>query len=385
MRNLADLHYTQTPRWSRKAEGNASVSTDKNPSRSHPPTLMAADKAKTGEETHRILASLDGRSAPPQSGEAQPQKKYLTFGLAGLVAAAGLAWFTISTNKPADAPIAAKSTSLPKIAANNPATPAVVAAKPAEPFAAVPPLVSSSASTADKTTESAAKPSAPAIITNDIPAAKPAPSAPVEKPVVLAEAKPAKAPTVKTVKPVVSQPKVAAVAAPKIVDAPKVAAAPAPPVKLAMADPDELNTTMKMRGVVQPPRPVQQGEVIYSTPPAATSNSASPAPASKNKRDADVDMLTAMMVYSERQEVIVVPAANAPRANAKREAADKKNKAPTTATLLGQCQALGWLEGELCRLRVCENRWGLDPACPGSPPNQSAAIPSNQTVYTNKP
>jgi hypothetical protein len=33
-------------------------------------------------------------------------------------------------------------------------------------------------------------------------------------------------------------------------------------------------------------------------------------------------------------------------------------------SLIGRCRSLGFLEGELCRIRICSGSWGNDPACP---------------------
>ena len=37
----------------------------------------------------------------------------------------------------------------------------------------------------------------------------------------------------------------------------------------------------------------------------------------------------------------------------------------STEALVKRCRALGLLEGELCRVRICSGLWGSDPACPG--------------------
>lgn len=43
----------------------------------------------------------------------------------------------------------------------------------------------------------------------------------------------------------------------------------------------------------------------------------------------------------------------------------------STESLVNRCRALGFFEGELCRLRVCSGMWGKDPACPSSTPDSS--------------
>ena len=45
-----------------------------------------------------------------------------------------------------------------------------------------------------------------------------------------------------------------------------------------------------------------------------------------------------------------------------------RNTQVRTQDLITRCRALGFLEGELCRMRICSGRWGTDPACPVSRP-----------------
>lgn len=40
-------------------------------------------------------------------------------------------------------------------------------------------------------------------------------------------------------------------------------------------------------------------------------------------------------------------------------------------SLVKRCKALGMIEGELCRLRICSGMWGKDPACPAGPNSAS--------------
>lgn len=41
-------------------------------------------------------------------------------------------------------------------------------------------------------------------------------------------------------------------------------------------------------------------------------------------------------------------------------------RSPTASTkeLVAQCKTLGFLESELCQMRICSGRWGKDPSCP---------------------
>jgi hypothetical protein len=36
----------------------------------------------------------------------------------------------------------------------------------------------------------------------------------------------------------------------------------------------------------------------------------------------------------------------------------------STNSLLKKCDALGFFEGQLCRLRICSGLWGKEDACP---------------------
>jgi hypothetical protein len=38
----------------------------------------------------------------------------------------------------------------------------------------------------------------------------------------------------------------------------------------------------------------------------------------------------------------------------------------STQSLVNRCRALGLIEGELCRVRICTGIWGIDPACPAT-------------------
>jgi hypothetical protein len=102
------------------------------------------------------------------------------------------------------------------------------------------------------------------------------------------------------------------------------------------------------------------------------------------KDDRDVDLIAALLSHvgvagSDRRDPNSVPARKTN--TLKREGLSgstlKKNGAPdagrdvvlqsagdTTDTLIKRCQALGFFEGQLCRLRICSGHWGKDAACP---------------------
>ena len=57
----------------------------------------------------------------------------------------------------------------------------------------------------------------------------------------------------------------------------------------------------------------------------------------------------------------------------------------TTTALLGRCKALGFLEGQLCRIRICSGQWDSDAACKATLAQTSPQTPSQNAppVATN--
>lgn len=146
------------------------------------------------------------------------------------------------------------------------------------------------------------------------------------------------------------------------------------------------------------------GAIAKAAPKSAAPVSVSSAPvkAKKSEKDADVDLIAALLsrvanpstagktaanneVQTPVKEAVVkdVPVKEAsikevpPPAKAHVDkSADKQVVAArepvvTTEMKLKQCQAKGFLEAEWCRFRTCSNRWGKDPACPA--PSQTTA------------
>lgn len=85
---------------------------------------------------------------------------------------------------------------------------------------------------------------------------------------------------------------------------------------------------------------------------------------SKGSKDGDVDLIAALL---NRVASRSPPAAR--DSGRKERKADSghdivvRNSADTTENLLNRCKSLGLLEGELCKLRICSGRWGVDPFC----------------------
>lgn len=101
------------------------------------------------------------------------------------------------------------------------------------------------------------------------------------------------------------------------------------------------------------------------------------------KKDKDVELIGALLAHVSAPAAAPVPntparkqqaAAATPARAAVRRDRGTTNEGNRTAqaavvstdALIKQCRSLGILQGELCRLRVCSNLWGKDPACPSS-------------------
>ena len=117
-----------------------------------------------------------------------------------------------------------------------------------------------------------------------------------------------------------------------------------------------------------PSRPIKVAAASTSKP--APSHNSSSAKKAETARDSDVALLEALVAYSEKAETKFAPR----EPSAKRDVAPFNPKrdvvmtrgALTTGELVNRCRSLGFLEGMLCRQRICSDLWGKDPACPGS-------------------
>lgn len=104
-------------------------------------------------------------------------------------------------------------------------------------------------------------------------------------------------------------------------------------------------------------------------------------------KDSDVDLIAALVAHvshgdaahKENKRNVGKAAVEARMASggAKRErridsARDivVRNEGDSTEALVARCRALGLIEGELCRLRICSGLWGRDPSCPGTPSSE---------------
>jgi hypothetical protein len=135
-------------------------------------------------------------------------------------------------------------------------------------------------------------------------------------------------------------------------------------------------------GAAAPAMKMRGGQAFEPSAPSATAT----------RNDSDIDLLAALFAHGEgkaalRSTPVLAPSFTAPnaassqrsapvalasnayteqRANPYDPAKDIVTAAPGASTqeLVKRCRSLGWLEGELCRYRICSNQWGKDAACP---------------------
>jgi hypothetical protein len=133
------------------------------------------------------------------------------------------------------------------------------------------------------------------------------------------------------------------------------------------------------------PKPVQRREAKRPAQQEGKKQETASTPQTK-PRDSEVDLLTALVAHSRR--LVTAPSPSAPPhsgvvpaipANNTTSAAVTpmrqvvlRNTLVSTADLVKQCGELGWLEGWLCKRRICDNLWGKDPACTSSSASVSA-------------
>ncbi len=131
-------------------------------------------------------------------------------------------------------------------------------------------------------------------------------------------------------------------------------------------------------------------------PKAADTHTNKPAKAevAKNGKDEDVDLIAALLNRVSHQDTTGKDAkpkksstqtaqsnsAGTGAASAKRQNKTDPNRdivtrtdGDTTESLIKRCKALGFFEGELCRIRICSSLWGKDPACPAP---EQVALPN---------
>ncbi|MGE5651771.1 MAG: hypothetical protein ACM34A_16370, partial [Bacillota bacterium] len=124
-----------------------------------------------------------------------------------------------------------------------------------------------------------------------------------------------------------------------------------------------------------------------SRPAPRSAVAAKAVPPQRTGKDGDVDLIAALVSHvshgdsaqKENRKKTVKPATDARLYSAgtagmkheRRSGSSRdivvRNDGDSTEALVARCRALGLIEGELCRVRICSGLWGIDPACPGTP------------------
>lgn len=104
--------------------------------------------------------------------------------------------------------------------------------------------------------------------------------------------------------------------------------------------------------------------------------------AKASRKDKDVELIAALLTHvsppgtSSKQlaqkngkpgdETAMSPVSGGGKAAKPGQDVIVRSPGDSTADLVKRCQALGFIEGQLCRARICAGHWGKDPACPSA-------------------
>ena len=153
-----------------------------------------------------------------------------------------------------------------------------------------------------------------------------------------------------------------------------------PPKPISIRKTDTLNVAEKGNSPRTKARPIE------------TAAASSKVAARGSGRDKDVDLIAALLSHVSSSSKASVgegakerlSASNTARTlsaggTTKRERKAVSNRdvvtqasGESTESLVARCRALGFIEGELCRVRVCSGLWGKDPGCPSNDPTPSS-------------
>jgi hypothetical protein len=335
------------------------TTSSKNNAKAKPlPTLFASESKLMlpAEDDNRILASLDGRAADsPSSGPVTSKAKLFLVGL--LLSLLGVAGWLYATNagnvrSRYSAPVTqvgvvTPPTAAPVLASNSAVTPPEPASANASAVAPVAVVAATPEATQASTT---------ATIINE-------PSSPkvAEKPVQTA------AKTARQADPIQ-----------ELIERNQKAEKSAGGSTIAISAPSKV----ARNSAAAPPMKMRGGQPFE---PSATAVSTS-------RADSDIDLLAALFAHGEgrpgmRSTPVLASGSVSPTnsntqrsqpvsvaSNSYTEQRPKTNDpardivtafpGASTEELVKRCRTLGWLEGELCRYRICSNQWGKDAACP---------------------
>ena len=105
-----------------------------------------------------------------------------------------------------------------------------------------------------------------------------------------------------------------------------------------------------------------------SSPPRAEDAPSSPPPTTSQAQARTRSADAAEAVVKDKRKASTAPpaavqaAVTAPARSSK--AVVERTAGASTADLIRKCEEFGPLEGLLCRIRICSDLWGIDPACP---------------------
>ncbi|WP_136417259.1 hypothetical protein [Herbaspirillum sp. ST 5-3] len=149
------------------------------------------------------------------------------------------------------------------------------------------------------------------------------------------------------------------------------------PQKTTVPDPKSVQAPLKKGRV-------ERKEIVKTKKHDSTSKTKLASSNGKSK-DKDVELIAALLSHVSRPAaggtqpshgraetastqhagaVSVVP--DRARANDRSSEIVMRGPGDSTESLVKRCKALGFIEGELCRVRICSGLWGKNPACPTS-------------------
>lgn len=122
-------------------------------------------------------------------------------------------------------------------------------------------------------------------------------------------------------------------------------------------------------------KPAKQASVVHQARKPAEAARKGTRHAAGGQADNDVDLISALVAHSAQADrkpasgkkdtaaTQKLAAKDDGKAHERNEDIIERRGNESTASLLQRCHALGFIEGELCRWRICSGRWDDDVAC----------------------
>jgi hypothetical protein len=145
---------------------------------------------------------------------------------------------------------------------------------------------------------------------------------------------------------------------------------PNDPLTRALSGPTTSSTTPPANKTTSTAAPTAT-KSTQKNPAAAPSKPAIQKEHNREADDRDVKLLTALVASTPITKEQSTKTHNTkhttskPQTSPKDDSRDVVERKPgdSTASLLARCKKLGMIEGELCRWRICSDRWDTDPVC----------------------